>query len=187
MTMRKQTAILLGIGSALAFFWYAYSKGQNWAVSAVCSAISTVAGMFPKNWLSLGAAYVPSIESIGAQYGLPQYFLSAVAFQESSFNPSATNPSGASGMFQLMPQYYPGVDPFNWQQAAGAAAQSLAGYFNQFGDWQLALAAYNWGPGNLANYMNTAQSVSITGLPSETQNYVTRIASATGVGGELVA
>jgi soluble lytic murein transglycosylase-like protein len=184
--MRRSTWLYLGLLGAVAYFYYAYKSGQSWAQSAVCSAISTVTNMFPSNWLSYGASYVPTINGIEGQYGLPQNYLAAVAYQESGFNPNAVNASsGALGMFQLLPQYYPGAGQ-SWQSDAATAAQALAGYYNQFGDWQLALAAYNWGPGNLSNYMNTAQAVNITGLPSETQNYVTRIAGASGVPGELV-
>jgi peptidoglycan DL-endopeptidase CwlO len=102
------------------------------------------------------------------QYGLPTDLLAAQAWQESSFDPSATNPSGAQGLMQLMPQYYPGVDPFDPQQAIPAAAQTLSQNFKTFGSWSLALAAYNAGAGNVRKY---------GGIPpfAETQHYVAKI------------
>ncbi|MGA9854239.1 MAG: transglycosylase SLT domain-containing protein [Gammaproteobacteria bacterium] len=139
-------------------------------------------GMFCSCWMASGSCYVPTLNQIGAQYGLPNNLLPAVAFQESSFDPSAVNASsGAVGMFQLLPQYYPGAGQ-SWQTDAATAAQALAGYYQQFGNWQDALAAYNWGPGNLA----AVNACSYACLPSETQNYVTSITAATGVTGPLV-
>ena len=139
----------------------------------------------PSAWLSLGNApqYVPTLNAIESQYGLPQNLLCAVALQESSFNPSAVNASsGATGMFQLLPQYYPGAGA-DWQTDAATAAQALLGYYNQFGNWQDALAAYNWGPGNLTS----SGASSLSQLPSETQGYVTNIVSNVPVSGPFVS
>jgi soluble lytic murein transglycosylase-like protein len=102
------------------------------------------------------------------QYGIPRDLLARQAWQESSFNPAATNPSGAQGLMQLMPQYYPGVDPFDPVAAVSAAAQTMAANFKTFGSWSLALAAYNAGAGNVRKY---------GGIPPfpETENYVAKI------------
>jgi membrane-bound lytic murein transglycosylase D len=159
---------LLAIGGVLV---YAFASG---AIGG---------GTFPSDWLAAGGCYVPTLNSIESQYGLPQNLLCAVAYQESSFNPSAVNASsGATGMFQLMPCYYPNAGA-NWQADAATAASALAGYYNQFGNWQDALAAYNWGPGNL----QSAGSPSLSCLPSETQNYVQSIVAAVPVTGPFVS
>ena len=103
-----------------------------------------------------------------AQYGLPADLLAAQAWQESNWNPGARSPVGAEGIMQLMPQYYPNVDPFDPTQAIPAAAETDASNYARFGSWALALAAYNAGAGNVDKY---------GGIPpfTETQNYVANI------------
>ncbi len=102
------------------------------------------------------------------KYGIPHDLLAAQAWQESSFNPNAQSPVGAQGLMQLMPQYYPGINPFDPVQAIDAAASTDAANFTRFGSWSLALAAYNAGAGNVDKY---------GGVPpfTETQNYVAGI------------
>lgn len=171
--------LLLGLG-VLAYLVYATATGQQWTANIASAVVPTA-------WLTLGQApnYVPYINQIEQQYGLPQNLLAAVAFQESSFDPSAVNSSsGAVGMFQMLPKYFPGAGQ-NWQTDAVTAAKYLVQLFNQFGDWQSALAAYNWGPGNLQQMY--AAGGNYNNLPTETQNYVTKITSNVPVGGNLVA
>lgn len=103
------------------------------------------------------------------EYNLPRNLLVRMAQQESDFNPDAISPVGAEGIMQLMPQFYPNVNPFDPSQAIPAAAKSISSYYNKFGDWKKALAAYNWGPGNVAKY-------GISNLPTETAKYVANIA-----------
>lgn len=170
---------LLLIGG-IAFIAYSTLTGQQWTADVASTIV-------PGAWLTLGQApnYVPYINQIEQQYGLPQNLLAAVAFQESSFNPAAVNSSsGAVGMFQMLPQYFPGAGN-DWQTDAGTAAKYLSQLYSQFGDWQSALAAYNWGPGNLSKMY--AAGGGYANLPSETQNYVTNITGNTGIGGPLVA
>lgn len=176
--MNQRDAALMVVVAGLGAFAYGIYSGQNWAVNVVAS-------VWPSAWMSLGNApdYIPTLNEIEQQYGLPQNLLAAVAFQESSFNPSAVNgSSGATGMFQLLPQYYPNAG-VNWQNDATTAASVLSGYFNQFGNWQDALAAYNWGPGNLQN----SGATSLSQLPSETQGYVTNIVANVPVAGPFIA
>jgi len=109
--------------------------------------------------------------SLEMQNGLQPGTLKAVMNQESGGNPNAVNPkSGAQGAFQFMPatakQF--GIDPFNFNQSAWAAAKYLGQLKNQFGNNEMALAAYNWGPGNLQKY-------GISHAPKETRDYVNNI------------
>lgn len=102
--------------------------------------------------------------------GIPADLLARQGWQESDFDPNASNPSGAQGIMQFEPataaQF--GVDPFNPASAISGAGQYLASLFRQFGSWTLALAAYDAGPGNVTKY---------GGVPPfpETQNYVAKI------------
>lgn len=108
-----------------------------------------------------------------SQYGIPHDLLARQAWEESHFDPNATNPSGAQGLMQFEPAtaaQYGVTNPFDPAQAAAGAGAYMAALFNQFGRWGLALAAYDAGPGNVTKY---------GGIPPfpETQNYVSDILS----------
>lgn len=119
-------------------------------------------------------------EAAAASYGVPAALLERMAQQESSFNPNAYNDgSGAAGLMQLIPRFYPGVDPFNPAQAIPAAAESIRRYYDHFGSWSLALAAYNWGPGNLGDAL--AADEGRDAWPRETRDYVAEITADTGL------
>ena len=107
---------------------------------------------------------------IAEQEGIdPDLFLRLVQ-QESSFRPSAVSPAGAIGLAQLMPGTARdlGVDPSDPIQNLTGGARYLRQQMDTFQDPQLALAAYNAGPGNVRKY---------GGIPpfQETQNYVSRV------------
>lgn len=111
--------------------------------------------------------------AIEQQYGLPAGLLTAIASVESNFNPRAVSRAGAQGMFQLMPDTSRsfGVDPWNPYDAAHGAAKHLLRDYRQFGDWNLAVAAYNAGPGAVSKH---------GGVPPfrETQDYMGKIERA---------
>lgn len=120
--------------------------------------------------------YSASVVSAAQAAGVDPNLALAVMQQESGGNPGAISGSGAVGLFQLMPSSFPGVninDPItNIDTGVGYLAQLL----NQYnGNVALALAAYNAGPGTVANYGNT-----IPPYP-ETQNYVSSILVALGI------
>ena len=113
-----------------------------------------------------------------AQNGIPQGALSAIANQESRFRPDIINgttrsSAGATGLMQLMPGQFAnaGADPL---QDIQTAAKYLVDLFKQFGDWKLAIAAYNDGPGNIRKWLAGRHT-----LPKETQDYVANVVGAT--------
>lgn len=106
-------------------------------------------------------AYVPKVMAAlgGAQpfdqFGQPTpQLLDAVQKVESNGNPNAVSPAGAEGAYQFMPGTAASVgvaDPFDPQQARAGAAKYLAQLYQQFGgNAQKAIAAYNAGPGRVA-------------------------------------
>lgn len=116
---------------------------------------------------------------IAQNQGIPWNIFNALVQQESGWNPSAKSPVGAQGFTQLMPGTARGlgVDPNDPLQNLQGGAQYLAQQYKKFGSWDLALAAYNAGPGAVAKY---------GGVPpyEETQNYVkTIMGNAHGAGG----
>lgn len=116
------------------------------------------------------AAFMPLFQAAGARYGVDPALLSAVARAESGYNPAAVSRAGALGLMQIMPATAAGlgVDPRDPAQAVDGAARYLAAQLERFGSVELALAAYNAGPGAVERY---------GGIPpyAETQNYVKRV------------
>lgn len=115
-----------------------------------------------------GQRFAPQIDAAARAAGIPPALLAAVAWSESGFDPSATSPAGAVGLLQLMPRTAAGlgVDPRDPAQALRGGATYLAQQLATFGGRaDLALAAYNAGPGAVRKY---------AGIPPypETQQYV---------------
>ncbi len=113
--------------------------------------------------------------------------LLGVALVESGFNPLALSPKGARGIWQFMPatairyglQISPGADHRTHpEHSTRAAARYLRDLYNQFGDWKLALAAYNAGEGKIQRIIDKTgirdfdEMVRRRLLPLETRNYV---------------
>jgi membrane-bound lytic murein transglycosylase D len=118
--------------------------------------------------------------------------LALLPFIESAFNPQAYSTAKAAGMWQFIPST--GRD-FNLKQnifkderravldSTDAALTYLQKLYGMFGDWQLALAAYNWGEGSVQRAINKARAAgqptdfnSLSAyMPAETKNYVPKL------------
>ena len=124
--------------------------------------------------------------------GVPQDLI-YLAVMESGFQPQALNAhSGAGGMWQFMPfasayglTRNGSVDErFDPQKSSIAYAKYMKSLYDQFGDWYLAMAAYNWGPGNVqrsvmrTGYADFWELYRRNELPQETKNYVPGIIAA---------
>ncbi|BEO56792.1 hypothetical protein SMQE22_19380 [Serratia marcescens] len=109
------------------------------------------------------------------RFGLPAGLLSAVISKESSGNSKAISPKGAIGLGQVMPDTARGMgyDPEELKRNPAlqveAAGRYLKQMFDAHGNVTDALAAYNWGPGNVQKFMRGEK----TQIPAETVNYVT--------------
>lgn len=137
--------------------------------------------------------YREMIEKVFKEEGVPQDLI-YLAQAESGFHPLALSRAGARGMWQFMASRASGYglqrswwidDRQDPEKATRAAARHLKDLYHEFGDWYLAMAAYNSGPGNVQ------QAVKRTGyadfwelykrdvLPKETKNYVPIILAMT--------
>lgn len=127
----------------------------------------SAAATVPSGTALAGVPYADLFARAGARYGVDPSLLAAVASKESSFDASAVSPAGAQGLMQFMPATARGlgVNALDPTSAIDGAARYLTQLTKQFGSTELALAAYNAGPGTVSRY---------GGIPPypETQNYV---------------
>jgi hypothetical protein len=132
----------------------------------------------PQPMQGRGSSYDEAFQQAESQYGLPSGLLSTIGYNESRFNPNAVSPKGATGLMQLMPptakEY--GVnarDPYASIDAAGKKMAGLVKYYN--GDMAKAVAAYNYGEGNLDKAIRKAGDSWLSATPRETQFYVSKV------------
>jgi membrane-bound lytic murein transglycosylase D len=145
------------------------------------------------NWTTANdaATWLPALNAAEAQYGIPHNLLARIAFEESSFLPQIIDGSERSsancvGIMQLNPTYYPnaGKSPDNDIETA---AQLLRSLYDRFNDWQVAVAAYNWGGGNVHHeFVASADTYILADMPAETQKYVREIVNDVPIDGALV-
>lgn len=148
----------------------AWSSGGSSSAAAVGGATG-VRQVKAAGTSDLGGPYANLFTAAGRTYGVDPALLSAVAGTESGYRPQAVSSAGARGLMQIMPATARGlgIDPMDPAQAVDGAARLLSGYLKTYGgDVDLALAAYNAGPGAVKKY---------GGVPPyhETRTYIDRV------------
>ena len=133
------------------------------------------------------------------KYGMDPALIKSIIYQESGGDPNATSYAGAMGLMQLMPGTaqevaaqlgWSSYDPYDPRQSVEMGTYYLSNLISTYGlegptaeaTYANGLAAYNWGIGN---YLNSGQRGNVeagnySGLPGETQNYVSNILSMYG-------
>lgn len=129
-----------------------------------------------------GEKYRPLFDAAESKYGIPHGLLFRQAYQESHFRDDiisgkVRSAAGAVGIMQIVLRWHPllsEAQAINPATAIPYAGKYLRDLRKQFGTWELALAAYNWGPGNVSK-TPAAQ------WPAETKNYVAEITADVNV------
>ncbi|MCI5165023.1 MAG: LysM peptidoglycan-binding domain-containing protein [Candidatus Electrothrix sp. GM3_4] len=145
-----------------------------------------------RHWLKRSALYLPLIDKKLKKAELPRS-LAYLAMIESGFNPAAYSPAHASGLWQFMPatarHYGLRIDSWvderrNPEKATQAAVSYLDALYKRFGDWQLAVAAYNAGEGKIQRGLEKYKAKNFWDLaakdylPLETKRYVPKLIAA---------
>jgi membrane-bound lytic murein transglycosylase D len=129
---------------------------------------------------------MPKLKAAFIAEGIPPE-LAWLAEAESSLNPSARSPTGAKGLFQFMPDTAKSMglstllhdERTHPEKSAHAAARYLRYLHGKFGNWALALAAYNAGEGRVSRTLAQQHATSFTAiadhLPAETRMYVPKV------------
>jgi membrane-bound lytic murein transglycosylase D len=137
-------------------------------------------------WPKGAEELVPKLKPIFASERVPVELV-WVAEVESGFDRRARSPAGAAGLFQFMPatakrfglRSWPRDQRYQPEPSARAAAQYLRQLHDRFGDWSLALAAYNAGEGTVQKLLDRQKATSFdriaTRLPAETQMFVPKV------------
>src|SRR5271156_951995 len=143
--------------------------------------------------LARSGQYEDMIRQVLKEEGVPQDLI-YLAQAESGFHPLAVSRAGARGMWQFMGSRAQGYgltrswwvdDRQDPEKATRAAAHHLKDLYDEFGDWYLAMAAYNSGPGTVqaavkrTGYADFWELYNRNVLPKETRNYVPIIVAVT--------
>ena len=159
--------------------WMRASQDTN-RLASLALDLPAIGNCAPKPYLSSGLLgrtaeerrrlLHPLVQRVACEAGLPIGLMDAMLIQESRYNPMALSPKGAFGLGQLMPGTAKqlGVDRYSLHGNLRGAARYLSWQLREFGRVDLALAAYNAGPGRVRSLRRVPRIV-------ETQNYVSSI------------
>jgi len=147
-------------------------KGDRWRgnLIAIARLVLLALTFVPAGGAHAATGFCAVIQAEARKNGLPVGFFTRLIWQESRFDPDAISPAGAQGVAQFMPRTASSrglLNPFEPVDALRESASYLNELLQSFGNFGLAAAAYNAGPGRLARWLSGQGE-----LPSETANYV---------------
>lgn len=138
--------------------------------------------------------WAPKVYDAAVKYGVDSALALAVLTQESQGNPKAEGPPTRFGTAKGLMQTIDGTsaavgikDPYNADQSIDGGVNYLSQMVGKYRDQRLALMAYNWGPGNVDNWLKTGSDPNK--VPAETRDYVQKVqgyVKAQGVGFDKV-
>ncbi len=145
------------------------------AALAVVFLLVAFMGKKTMNWKPPKTAdpYLSEIQKAEKANNLPDNLLARVLYQESRYRQDIItgelkSSAGAVGIAQIVPRWHPNVNPLDPVESIHYAAGYLRSLYKRFGNWPEALAAYNWGQGNVSRK-------GLAAAPLETRNYYAQI------------
>lgn len=156
-------------------FYLAVLLAETWSTSEIQSFLGYPNVLGLDMTTDLSSPYDDIFREAAQTYGVPEALLKAIGMTESNFNQNVISGAGAIGVMQLMPSTAAslGVDPYDARQNIMGGAKYIAGNIEQFKDYpnglELAIAAYNAGPGAVIKYGYQIPPY------AETQNYVKKV------------
>ena len=139
--------------------------------------------------------YAPYVETYAQAYGVPETVIYAVIRTESDFDSGAVSPAGAVGLMQIMPETFTWLTDevlfdhldegmlYDPETNIKYGTYYLSNLYDRYGDWDLAFAAYNGGPGNVDKWLADPDCADGEGglkeIPfRETRQYVEKVNKA---------
>lgn len=183
--MRPAPLIAAAAIGAAAYVIYRHGQGESGTAgdqesNILSDTVDTMKSTFT-NWPTGSAPYQDAIQRAADANAVPVQILAWLLWKESRYNPAIIDgtkrsPVGALGIAQFMPATANElhIDPLDPAQAIPAAAAYLARLYRARGTWSEALAAYNWGIGNVSRK-------GIGNAPAETVDYYTTILARAGM------
>lgn len=178
------------VAAAIYYSWPPVSSGEvamtagDEEANSFLDAVDMVTSKISGGWPSGSAPFQEAVQDAADTYGVPVMVLAWLLWKESRYNPAIISgakrsPVGALGIAQFMPktaaEELGSVEAaLNPDIAIPGAARYLAKQYNATGAWSKALAAYNWGIGNV-------QRKGLASAPPETLDYFSTILSRAGM------
>lgn len=121
--------------------------------------------------------YLDDIRQAELKHDMPKNLLARLLYQESRFRDDiikgdVKSSAGAVGIAQIVPKWHPDINPLNAIESIHYAGDYLASLKKRYQSWEVALAAYNWGLGNVDKAKEKHGESWLSFAPRETQNYV---------------
>jgi len=114
------------------------------------------------------AKYIAALLKMEVKYNMPSGILQNIAYHESRYNPNAVSHKGAIGIMQIHPRWHPNINPYDPYASIRYGAKYLNSLYKKFNDWEVALAAWNWGQGNIMRH-------SFYKAPRETRDFIKNV------------
>lgn len=156
-----------------------YNINRNYAVNnTMNSNLQATSANFKVEGGSEMERIYSAVDKYSKKYGVDKNLVLSIIKQESNFNPNAESYAGAKGLMQLMDfnsEAYGIENPFDIEANIEGGVRHIRSYLDMFdGNTQMALMAYNGGPGTM-NRRGVESISDLYKMPQETQNYVVKV------------